>query len=870
MFKFCEELANEIISSEKFNAEYKNLCLNLALKQVEHLNITDKENINFPDLVYLLRCANIFLQNNNDILNEKVLRIAQFAIQFWNNVEKEISYILLDSLFNSPAISLAKNKNLLDKNIEYYLPLKLSLQKLNRENENSFESNNETIICNPFQKKIIKLTNNFNTNMLSISAPTSSGKSFIVLLWLIKNLELENDSRVNIAIIVPTRALINQYHRDLVEKLQDNLKNVHIETMPFRNGNILDKKKVIYIFTQERMNAFLLKNSNLNFKILFVDEAQKIGDDYRGVLLEAVIEKIKNISSKTRVILASPFTNNPQEVYPETEVLKSYLATVNQNFYKISRIKGKPLEWDVLALYDNTFFKIAKIILPERINGGSIPAILTTFVNIVTQGRKEDNNLIYANYPADAEKIAEILYEKTDYNVQDNEEIIKLIDLCKNTVHKEFNLIKFLKKGIAFHYGSMPQLIRANIEKLFNKKIIKNLICTSTLLEGVNLSCKNIFIKNPKRSKNLNMSTPDLFNLVGRAGRLGKEFYGNIFYVDWEDAPVKKEEIKVERSIQRVLNINFDKIIEALTSDFINVTFENDNDKDTTEATIGYLYTQFLKLGDIGKNKEVSIAFSQQKILQLNNALKEYSNKIQIPRKILEKYPVTYHYSMQKLFEYFNSRHPDEPEAYRVDLKNEDKISLTLSKALCRIKKYFNVNIKNENFIWYLSYLVKHWIKFQNLSVIIDLRRQHFKEEKFNASVRKVFKDIDDYVRYLIPKLLFCYIDVLNFYYEQSGNYDLIYEDLDIDTIFEYGIENKTQLSMITLGLSRSTILKLFEIKYDDEHYLVDNVDMDELKALNWLFENIKYIKDNKKLPKLLIEEIEETLRLYDTDGVTK
>jgi len=74
---------------------------------------------------------------------------------------------------------------------------------------------------------------------------------------------------------------------------------------------------------------------------------------------------------------------------------------------------------------------------------------------------------------------------------------------------------------------------------------------------------------------------------------------------------------------------------------------------------------------------------------------------------------------------------------------------------------------------------------------------------------------------------------------------------------------------MITLGLSRSTILKLFEIKYDDEHYLVDNVDMDELKALNWLFENIKYIKDNKKLPKLLIEEIEETLRLYDTDGVT-
>ena len=46
---------------------------------------------------------------------------------------------------------------------------------------------------------------------------------------------------------MPTRALINQYERDLNQKLNDNIDKVHIETMPFRNGNILGKRKSIQI-----------------------------------------------------------------------------------------------------------------------------------------------------------------------------------------------------------------------------------------------------------------------------------------------------------------------------------------------------------------------------------------------------------------------------------------------------------------------------------------------------------------------------------------------------------------------------------------------------------------------------------------------
>lgn len=862
MQNICVELSFDLIQSRKFNDEYKKLCIKLAIEQIKHIPNLELESFNDPDLQYLLKCANVFIQTDDNDLKEKVLRIAQYTFEFGDQTEKDYAYILVDSLLNNPSINLAKKNNLLNKNIEYYLPLKLSLQKLQRENEYSIEVRDDIIICNPFQKQFIIETSKSESKLLSVSAPTSSGKSFIVTQWIIKNLELTNKKSVNIAIIVPTRALINQYVKDLTEDLKNDIDNVHIETMPFRNGNILGKKKIIYIFTQERMNAFLAKNTNIEFKILFIDEAQKIGDNQRGVLLETVIEKIRNNSEETKIIFAGPFVENPQDIYPNTEIIKSNLMTINQNFFKIEKIKGKPLEWNVLILYNEEFIIIAKIMLKEKIKETSIPAILTNFVNLITIN-DDSNNLIYANYPSDAEKMAKLIDEKTKYNVEENDEILKLIQLCKETVHKNFNLIKYLKKGIAFHYGSMPQIIRSKIEDLFNKKIIRNLICTSTLLEGVNLSCKNIFIKNPKRSKNLKMTTPDLFNLAGRAGRLGKEFYGNIFYVDWDDAPVKKEETKVERSIQKVLCKNFNQIILALNNDFNNIKFDNVDERNSVEATIGYLYTQFLKYGDIGKNKEVKIAFEKEEILVLNNALNKYSEKIEIPKNILEKHPIIYHYSMQKLLEYFRDTHPKEPKRYLVDFKNDDKITGSFIGFLNRMYTCFNTNLINEKHINYIALLTTRWIKFQNLSVIIDARRKYYKNEDFNLSVRQVFKDIDNFARYLVPKLLRCYIDVLNFYYEQSGNSDLIYDDNEIETLLEYGIENKTQMSMITLGLSRSTIVKIFDIKTEAGQYLVDNIEMDEITILKWLHDNVEYFKTNKKLPELLIEEIQNVLYIY-------
>ena len=60
-------------------------------------------------------------------------------------------------------------------------------------------------------------------------------------------------------------------------------------------------------------------------------------------------------------------------------------------------------------------------------------------------------------------------------------------------------LVPLVERGVAFHYGNMPSLIRLEVERLFRSGKIRFLICTSTLIEGVNLSCRTIVLRGPRK-----------------------------------------------------------------------------------------------------------------------------------------------------------------------------------------------------------------------------------------------------------------------------------------------------------------------------------------------------------------------------------
>src|SRR5882762_4540198 len=140
----------------------------------------------------------------------------------------------------------------------------------------------------------------------------------------------------------------------------------------------------------------------------------------------------------------------------------------------------------------------------------------------------DSTSIIYCNDPSTADKTAAILAK--DLSEQDiNSDTQDLIDFLRSHIHSRYRLADALAQGVAFHYGNIPQIIRARIEELLRDRVLRFVCCTSTLLQGVNLPAKNIFLENPKKGRGKPMLPGDFWNLVGRAGRMSKEFTGNVY-----------------------------------------------------------------------------------------------------------------------------------------------------------------------------------------------------------------------------------------------------------------------------------------------------------------------------------------------------
>ena len=71
---------------------------------------------------------------------------------------------------------------------------------------------------------------------------------------------------------------------------------------------------------------------------------------------------------------------------------------------------------------------------------------------------------------------------------------LPLIDWIKASISEKWSLVDELKHGIAIHDGSLQKHIGASIIKYFNDGLLRCIFCTSTIIEGVNTSAKNVVL----------------------------------------------------------------------------------------------------------------------------------------------------------------------------------------------------------------------------------------------------------------------------------------------------------------------------------------------------------------------------------------
>ena len=109
----------------------------------------------------------------------------------------------------------------------------------------------------------------------SYSGPTSMGKSFIMRMF-IKD-EILRGAQKNYALIVPTKALINEVRSKVINDLEDNLEKCNYRVVTAASDIALEEEhNFVFVLTPERLLYLLISNPDLHVDYLFIDEAHKL------------------------------------------------------------------------------------------------------------------------------------------------------------------------------------------------------------------------------------------------------------------------------------------------------------------------------------------------------------------------------------------------------------------------------------------------------------------------------------------------------------------------------------------------------------------------------------------------------------------
>lgn len=360
----------------------------------------------------------------------------------------------------------------------------------------------------------------FNEPYFSYSAPTSLGKSYIMRTFIRE--QIAKGKQCNFAIIVPTKALINETTEKLTEVLGPELKEKNYRIVTSAGAMALEEEhNFIFAMTPERLLYLLILMKDIPIEYLFIDEAHKISKkDGRSAFYYKVVDMLSQRSTPPHIIFASPNIPNP-EVY-----LQLIPDVANRENYKIAT-KFSPVNQEKFLIdfkcfelhyYNEATQKLTKYCSFPEDKG------LLDFVHELGEGAR---SIVYSNSKDNVVEYA--LQYATQLQPLHDSDLDVLAQDIRQDVHGDYYLADIVEKGVAYHMGYLPSTIRARIESLYKDGKIHTLFCTSTLLEGVNLPVDNLFITSHKNGGD--MSPVDFRNLMGRVGRIEFNLYGNVFLV---------------------------------------------------------------------------------------------------------------------------------------------------------------------------------------------------------------------------------------------------------------------------------------------------------------------------------------------------
>ena len=384
-----------------------------------------------------------------------------------------------------------------------------------------------------------------------ISLPTGTGKT--------KSIEIIIQSRIingnlnNVLIVAPLRALVNEIRTDLkkhfknavVNNISDANVNDYDDILSSTDLNIvvLTPEKLLYIIHHKR--DFLD-----SFQLLVFDEAHMIMEKGRGSNYEFLLMFVKNhlLTNQQLILITAVITNSSDVnkwVFGSTSegVLveeKNIISTSKSiGFYKSSD------NW--LSFYENRISRLQEDyfipnFLTKKQKTMEDKNSLTVFVT--EKVSKNGSTVVYIPRLNQLNGFLTKVVELVGSNLPNDEEVLKINAFLADNYGPDSIYVKAISCGYYSHYGDAQNGVKLLLENSFKNGLIKKMVATSTLSEGVNLPIKNFIIIGTNYSSQP-MPISKFKNLYGRAVRPDKYTNGNVVSMELTgiDSNWKKQSI---------------------------------------------------------------------------------------------------------------------------------------------------------------------------------------------------------------------------------------------------------------------------------------------------------------------------------------
>lgn len=415
-----------------------------------------------------------------------------------------------------------------------------------------------------YQKQILGLFNRDRLNRYFLSASTSFGKTHIVF-EIIKKMEYKD-----VVLIFPTIALLSENLERLTstDDYRFFIDNYDIHTLS--EVGVLGERN-LFIYTPERFLSFIEKRTErIEFDFAFIDEIYKIDNQY--IIDEEVKENERDVAYRLAVfesltphvdvLLAGPyidFSKHEDQNYNSSFdrfLTENSIELIDFNNYEIVNKSFTDIKSSREYFIDNELvLKFTDNTKDQR--------LVETIKSIVEIGQ---NSIVYCYSIASVESYAKKIISSDILRNHNNSDYLDFLNHITNKFSKDWTLIEALKHGIGIHHGLVPKYLQKEIVSLFNQNLLRVLISTTTITEGVNTSAKNLVVLHHKKG-NKDLKKFDAKNIAGRAGRFLFHYSGRVIVLKNNFMNAINSDAEVIKHKNYDLNATKDEIDLFITKD---------------------------------------------------------------------------------------------------------------------------------------------------------------------------------------------------------------------------------------------------------------------------------------------------------------